>query len=186
MLCLRLTIASLVLLGYQPVTAQSKDPSTVKDPPVIGRVLSRGAGSVSVKTEQRTRVFQINSQTEIWRGGTVDISELRAGDEVAVRYHSDNRGSLIAYYIEANVDHWEGVITKVEKNIVYIRFDPPVKRSGKVIFDDRTEFRNSVSTRPGATATLEDLKVGQHLDTIGLILGKRELRATNVLGIQDH
>jgi hypothetical protein len=187
MLCARFAGASLyiVLLGYQPFTtrAQSRNPSGVRtslrdtDPVDVGTVISRGPDSVTVKNDLFARVFQINARTEIRR---VDSSQLQVGDWVAIRCHFDDKGASIADSIEANVGKWEGVITKVLKDAVYIKFDAPVKGSGKVTF-----ARCAVDV-PARGCTIDDLKVGRHLETVGFVLGKSELRATSVLAIRNH
>jgi hypothetical protein len=133
------TIAGLclVLIGYPLLAALAQD----QNPSIAaGMLISRANDSVTVKTGEGEKTFRIDKQTDIWRGGTVDSAELKAGDDVSIRYHSDGSGNLTADSIEANVGHWEGVITKVVKDTVYIKFDRPVKGTGKVIFDSRTEF----------------------------------------------
>lgn len=125
----------------------------------------------------------MNAQTEIRR---VDSSQLHLGDLVAIRCHIDDKGVAIADSIEANVGRWEGVITKVLKDTVYIRFEAPAQGSAKVIFDTRTDFRYCAGDDLKRACTVEDLKAGRHLDTVGFVLGKNELRATRVLNIQSH
>jgi hypothetical protein len=173
------------------ILAQSHDTSGVwtrlrdTDPVDVGTVISRGPDSVNVKNDLFTRVFQMNARTEILR---VDSSPLQIGDLVAVRCHIDDKGTSIADSIEANVDKWEGVITEVLKDAVYIKFDAPVKGGGKVTFDRKTEFDwcGSGDPKHGYGCTIDDLKVGRHLETVGFVLGKSELRATSVLGIRKH
>ena len=184
------SIIPLILLGYQSTaSAQSQDISGVRtslrdtDPVDTGTVISRGPDSVTVKNDLFTRVFQINAQTKIRR---VDSSQLQVGDDVAIRCHIDDKGSSIADRIEANVGKFEGVITKVLKDAVYIKFNAPVKGSGKVTFDRTTEFDWCGSDDPKRGCTIDDLKVGRHLETVGFVLGKSELRATSVLSIQYH
>jgi hypothetical protein len=183
----------IVLLGFQPLPtliAQRQDhrssvETELKDTDAVdvGEVISRGPDSVTVKNDRFTRVFRINGQTIIRR---VDSTPLQVGDMVDVRCHVDGSGTAIADLIEANIAHWEGVITKVAEYTVYIRFDSPVEGSSKVIFDRNTEFRYCAGDDLKRACTLADLKVGRHLDTIGFILKPSELRATRVLGIQDH
>src|SRR5271170_6086707 len=186
------SILTFVLFGYLPLTilAQSQDISGVRtslrdtDPVDVGTVISRGPDSVSVKNELFTRVFRINAQTEIRR---VDTSRLRVGDWVAIHCHIDDKGTSIADMIEANVGKWEGVITKLLKDAVYIKFNAPVKGSGKVTFDRTTEFDYcAAADDPKRVCTLDDLKVGRHFETVGFVLGNSELRATSVLGIRNH
>ena len=75
---------------------------------------------------------------------------------------------------------------KVLKDTVYIKFDAPVQGSAKVIFDRNTEFRYCDGEDLKRTCMPADLKLGHHLDTIGFLLARSELRATRVLGIQEH
>jgi len=176
------TILAFILLGPSPLTALAQTPLTDTDPVDVGGVISVGPASVTVKNELFTRVFLINAQTEIRR---VDSSQIQIGDQVAVRCHSDDRGTTIADSIEANVDRWEGVITKVLKDTAYIKFDAPVKGTARVDFDSRTQFGYCVDDH-NRDCSLDDLKIGRHLETIGFVLGKNELRATRVLGIQNY
>jgi hypothetical protein len=185
------SILTFVLFGYSPLTipAQGQDISGVRtslrdtDPVDVGTVISRGPDSVTVKNDLFTRVFRINAQTEIRR---VDSSQPQVGDLVAIRCHLDNEGTAIADMIEANVDRWDGIITKVAKDTVYIKFDAPIKGTARVIFDSKTEFGYCTGDDPKSDCTIEDLKVGRHLETTGFVLGKSELRAIRVLGIQNH
>ena len=189
----RFTVTSLciVLLWYQPLRAlaQSQDPAGVRtalrntDPVDAGTVISRGPDSVTVKNELFTRIFRINAQTEIFR---VNSSPLEVGDQVGIRCHFDDKGIAIADSIAANVDHWEGIITKVLGDMVYIKFAAPVKGSARVIFDSRTEFGYCAGDDLNRACTFDDLKVGRFLDTVGFVLGKSELRATRVLNIQSR
>jgi hypothetical protein len=185
------SILAFVLFGYLPLTilAQSHDISGIRtslrdtDPVDVGTVISRRPDSISVKNELFTRVFRINAQTEIRR---VDSSQLRVGDLVAIRCHFDDKGTAIADSIEANVDRWEGVITKVLKGAVYIKFDAPAKGTARVIFDSRTEFGYCAGDDPARDCTIDDLNVGRHLETTGFVLGKSELRAIQMVSIQNH
>jgi hypothetical protein len=203
--CTRFTIVSLwiALLGYQPLTtlAQSRDPAGIRtslsdtDPVDLGTVISLGPDSVTVKNDLFTRVFRINAQTKISRvdssqlqvGDQVGIRCLQVGGQVAMRCRVDDKGVAIADTIEANVGKREGVITKVLKDTVYVKFDPPLKGTGKVSFDSKTEFDWCLSPDDAKRACMiVDLKVGRRFEIVGFVLGKSELRATSVLSIQDH
>jgi uncharacterized protein DUF5666 len=187
------------LLWYQPLTAlaQSQNLSGVRtsltdrDPIDIGTVISRAPDSVTVKNELFTRVFRINIQTEIRRvdsfqlqvGDRVVVRCLQVGGQVAMRCRVDDKGVAIADMIEANVGKWEGVITKVLKDAAYIKFDAPVKGSGKVTFDRTTEFDWCGFDDLKRGCTIDDLKVGRHFEIVGFVLGDSDLRATSVLNI---
>jgi Domain of unknown function (DUF5666) len=194
MFCARFVVASLyivLLVGYQPFTAlaQNQGISGVKttlnkrDPVDAGTVVSRGPNSVTVKNDLFTRVFRINAQTEIRR---VDSSPLQIGDQVAVRCHFDDKGTGVADSIEANVDRWKGKITKVLKDTVYIKFDPPIKGSARIVFDTRTEWGYCAGDDPKRDCIVGELRVGRHLETVGFVVGKREMRATRVLSLEKH
>jgi hypothetical protein len=151
------------------------------DPVDVGTVISRGRDSVTVKNDLFTRVFQITAQTQIQR---VDHSAIQIGDLVAVRCHFDNEGGSIADNIEANVDHWEGVITRVHKDTVDIKFDAPVKGTAEVILDAGTKFDYCATDDPKRECAPDDLKVGRHLDAVGFVVERTELNATSVLAVQ--
>jgi len=154
-----------------------------------GKLIAVTKGALSVKNDQGVCVMHISANTTIWRGEIFhDTSALKLGDEITARVAVEfPRGALMAEDVEANADHWEGRITKILKNTVYIRFDAPIRGTGSVIFDRRTEFSSCAFDNDlKHNCTFADLKVGRRLDTIGLVLGKSELRATSVLGIYKH
>jgi len=183
----------IVLLWFKPLAALTVQPqdqpsgveTTLKDTDAVdvGKVISRGPDFVTVKDERFTRIFRINRQTIIRR---VDSTRLQIGDVVTVRSHVDATGTAAADSIEANIGHWEGVITKVVGDAVYIKFDAPVKGRAKVIFDNNTDLHYCAGDDLTRACTLADLRISRHLDTIGFILTPSQLRATRVLGIQDH
>jgi hypothetical protein len=184
-------ILYVALFSYWPLTtiAQSQEQLDVGSSPqdrnafVIGAVVSRKADSVTVKNERSTAVIRINAQTEIKR---VDSSPLRVGDEVAVRYRFDARGAAVANYIEANVDRWGGVIERVGKDTIYIRFSAPMTGHAKVTLDSHTEFAYCAGDDLKRLCTADDLTLGSHFETVGFATGKRDMRATRVLSIKRH
>lgn len=155
----------------------------------VGRLVAVTKKTVSVKNDAGICVLHIDAGTAIWRGETFhDTSALKLGDDIGARARVDYpSGELIAEDVSANVDHWEGVITKVLKDTVYIKLDAPASETVKVIFDGRTIFRYCVFDDDiKHRCTFDDLKVGRHLETIGLVLEKTELRATSVLNISKN
>lgn len=155
----------------------------------VGTLIAVAKDTVSIKNDNGICLLHVDSRTTFWRGETFhDARALKLGDEVGARARVDYpSGKLIAEDVEANVDRWEGVITKVLKDTVYIKFDAPLNETVKVIFDGKTQFRNcAFDDDLKHECTFGDLKAGRHLETIGLVLGKTELRATNVLTISKH
>lgn len=154
-----------------------------------GTLIAVAKDAVSLRNDLGICLLHIDRDTTFWRGQSFhDGSALKLGDEITARARVDYpSGELIAEDIEANVDRWEGVMTKVLKDTVYMKLDAPVHQTVVVVFDGKTEFSYCVFN--GAIShrcTVDDLKAGRHLETIGLILGKTELRATNVLTISKH
>ncbi|HWE49926.1 MAG TPA: hypothetical protein VG273_09065 [Bryobacteraceae bacterium] len=153
-----------------------------------GRLVAIGKDTLSVKNDQGTCVLHIDAGTTIWRGEVLhDTSRLKIGDDIGARATVEYPGDeLKAKDVSANVGHWEGVISKVVNKTVYLKFDKPVQGTGKVIFDAATDFRSCAFEDLKRDCTRDDLKAGHSLEVIGLVLGKRELRATKVLGIQNR
>jgi hypothetical protein len=181
-------MASLIVAGTKDQLFEIEPHNIVEIRVCVGRLVAIAKDTLSVKNDQGTCVLHINAETTIWRGETLhDTSALKLGDDIGAWATVDYPGrELTAEYVDANVDHWEGVITKVQKDTIYLKFDKPIKGTGKVIFDDSTDFRSCAFEDLKRDCTPNDLKVGHSLDIIGLLLGERKLRATKVLGIQNR
>lgn len=181
-------MASLVVAGTKDQHFQIEPHKIVEIRVCVGRLIAIAQDTLSVKNDQGTCVLHINAGTSIWRGETFhDTSALKLGDDIGARATVDYPGGeLKAESVEANVGHWEGVITKIRENTIYLKFDKPVKGTGKVIFDASTDFHSCAFEDLKRDCTPNDLKVGHSLDLIGLLLGEGELRATRVLGIQNR
>jgi hypothetical protein len=181
-------MASLIVAGTNDQHFEIEPHNIVEIRVCVGRLIAIGKDTLSVENDQGICVVHINAGTTIWRGETFhDTSTLKVGDHVGARARVDySSGELMAEFVDANVGHWEGVITKVLKDTIYIKFDKPVKGTGKVIFDAGTDFRSCAFENLKRDCTPNDLKVGHSLEVIGLLLGEQELRATKVLGIQNR
>jgi hypothetical protein len=181
-------MASLIVAGTKDQHFKIEPHHIVEIRVCVGRLIAIAKDTLSVKNDEGTCVVHINAETTIWRGETFhDTGALKLGDDISARATVDySSGELRADYVDANVDHWEGVITKVLKDGVYLKFDRPIKGTGKVIFDASTDFRSCAFEDLKRDCTPNDLKVGHSLDIIGLLLRERELCATKVLGIQNR
>ena len=144
----------------------------------VGTLIAIRDGSISIKNDNGTFVFHVNSDTRIWRGGSASLHQLRLGDDVAVRYRAAAEGGeAIATDIEANVDKWEGTITKVRPHSVQVDVDnghdSPVWRA-TIFIDGQTIFD---------AGTPKDLQAGRFLEVIGLDMKHRRMRATRILSL---
>ena len=144
-----------------------------------GKLVAVGDGSITVRNDQGTRVFRIDTGTKIWRGDSVDVHQLRPGDDLSVRFRvSERTGEATAVDIDANIDRWDGNIEKVSGNRVEIEFTDkdgnPLGTKGTVIFWNRTKFL--------VHAARSDLRPGASLSVIGLVETPKTMRAWRVIG----
>jgi hypothetical protein len=141
-----------------------------------GKVVAVHAASVSIATDEGVRTVQVSAETKIWRGHYLDMHQLKIGDYASVRYRVD--GTPIAESIDANVDRWRGIITRVAGNRIEIAISSDEQGptgTATITFDTSTAF---------AHGSRKDLLVGQHIELIGLVLKKNRMLATRVLGFE--
>jgi hypothetical protein len=144
-----------------------------------GKLVAVRDGSIAVRNDKGTHTFLITADTKIWRGDFVDVHQLRLGDDLSVRFRvPDRTGQATAVDIDANLDRWDGNITKVSGDRVEIEFTDkdgnPLGMKGTVIFWNRTAFL--------VDASRNDLRSGAYLSVIGLVESPDTLRAWRVIG----
>jgi hypothetical protein len=144
-----------------------------------GKLAALRDGSIRVRNDQGTRTFLITPSTKIWRGDYVAVRQLRLGDDLSIRFSvSDRTGEAIAVDIDANVDRWDGNITKASGDRVEIEFTDkdgnPRGAKGTVILWSRTTFL--------VDAARSDLRPGAFLEVIGLVESPDTMRAWRVIG----
>src|SRR5579863_8912104 len=131
-----------------------------------GKLIAMSDRSITVRNDQGTRIFLITPGTKIWRGDYVDVHQLRPGDDLSVRFRVAGRtGEATAVDIDANLDRWDGNITKVSGDRIEIEFTDkdgnPVGAKGTVTLWNRTAFL--------VDAARNDLQPGAFLEVIGLV-----------------
>lgn len=149
-----------LLLLTSLASAQTTDDQIV---PAFGKLVTANSHSVTVRNEKGLQTFHITPQTHIWRGDYVNVDRLRPGDDLSIRYRP--QGDRTAVDIEANIERWDGTITKVSANGLEVALqDRDGQFTGKrvtMIFWKKTTFLvDGVSVK--------DLKVGAFLEAIGL------------------
>jgi hypothetical protein len=170
----RLTVAFLIVAAA--ALAQIDDNRIV---PAFGKLIAVHDHSIIVRNQQGTKTFLITAETHIWRGDYVDVHHLQPGDDLSIRSRvSSGRGESTAVDIDANIDRWNGTITKVSGDRVEIDLQSEdgqfLGRKATVIFWNKTIFLvDNVSTR--------DLRVGAYLEVIGLV-EKNTLQVWRVIG----
>jgi len=144
-----------------------------------GKLVAVRDRSLTVRNDQGTRTFLINAATKVWRGDYVDVHQLRLGDDLSVRFRvSGHTGQATAVDIDANLDRWDGNITKVSGDRVEIEFTDkdgnPLGMKATVVFWNRTAFL--------VDASRSDLRPGASLSVIGLVASRDTMRAWRVIG----
>lgn len=142
---------------------------------IAGTLVTIHRDSISIKSDHGTFVVRVNSDTKIWRGGPVDLHDLRLGDDVYVAYHAqEGNGEMVAVDITANIANWHGTITKIGPDGISIATeDEQGNPSGRA-----TIFIDGHTTYYGGSP--KDLQVGGWLRALGLDLGNDRMRATRV------
>lgn len=145
---------------------------------IEGELVAIHPRSISLRNDRGTFVFRVNNATQIWRGGTVALDQLRLGDDLDIAYSGVRRsGRAVALEIDANIANWHGTIIKVgARSVQMSREDEHDDPDGPatIFFDDHTVFDEGGSA---------DLRVGGSLQVIGLDLGHDRMQATTVLTI---
>ncbi len=163
-----LLLVALVICAAQGIHSQGARIDATE-----GKLAAVRDGSITVRNDQGTRTFRITPGTKIWRGDYVDVRQLRLGDDLSVRFRAST-----AIDIEANLDRWDGNITKVSGDHVEIEFTDkdgnPVGTKGTVTFWNRTAFL--------VYASRNDLRPGAYLSVIGLVQSPTMMRAWRVIG----
>jgi hypothetical protein len=163
---MRMRVLSVVVLLILPplASAQTDDNLIV---PAFGNLVAVRDGSITVRNQEGTKTFFIAADTHIWRGDYVEVHRLQPGDDLSIRYRVSSRtGEATAVDIDANIDRWNGTITKISGDRVEIDLQSEDGQftGGKatIIFWQKTVFLvDNVSTR--------DLRVGAYLEVIGLV-----------------
>lgn len=146
-----------------------------------GKLVAMRDRSITIRNDQGTRTFLITADTKIWRGDYVDIHQLRPGDDLSVRFRvSAHAGEATAVDIDANLDRWDGNITKISGDRVEIAFTDkdgnPLDMEATVIFWKKTAFL--------VDASRSDLRPGAYLSVIGLVQSPDTMRAWRVIGFR--
>jgi hypothetical protein len=137
----------------------------------VGVVSDVQGNSVTVKNDASAMVLAVNKATQIWRGGSVPLAQLRRGDAVMIWYASTLNGGKTAVAIAANLSRLAGTITAVDRDgFVFVGDGGPGEASGRVrvLVDRHTMY---------AQGAPQDIKVGRDLEVTGLDMGHKRMKA---------
>lgn len=157
-----LSVRALLILA--PLASAQTDDNLIL--PAFGKLVAVNGRSITVRSQLGSKTFLITGGTRIWRGDYVDLKRLQPGDDLSIRYRVSSRTvEATAVDMDANIDRWNGTITKTSGDRVEIDLQSEdgqfTGRKATIIFWKKTVFLvDNVSTR--------DLKVRAYLEAIGL------------------
>ncbi len=164
-----------VILSLLSMAAFAQQPSPRALIGTVEKVLGR---EIQVRSGQESVTLYADDRTTVSRDAVYrDLSPLKSGDEICVRYAADSSGKLVALSIWAKVTTFRGVVKQVTPGRLVVgvsrspQMGPALKASDRVVHTyPETVF--SPGSRGAAT--------GQELDITGMDLGNGEVGAVRI------
>jgi hypothetical protein len=177
---LKTAVLPLLILA---ALAQRPSPLTL-----IGTVEKVFGGEIQVRSGQKSITLYADDRTTVSMDAiSHDLSLLKSGDEISVRYAGDSSGRLIASGIWAKVTTFRGVVKEVAPGRLLVGMSrSPLSTSALKAVDRVVRTYPETVYSPGSRSAA----AGQHLEITGLDLGNREVDAVRIaiyntdLGIQ--
>ena len=160
-------------LVYLAAFAQQPSPITL-----IGTIQTVSGPEIRVRSRLKSITLYADDRTTVSRDSVSrDLSLLRPGDEISVRYAEDSSGKLIVSSICAKVTTFRGVVKQVTPGGLLVDMDRSLLLTQAPKATDRvvhiyleTEFT------PGHRRAAE----GQQIEIFGLDLGNGEVDAVRI------
>ena len=169
-----MTLRTVILpLLYLAAFAQQPTPLTL-----IGTIEKVFGSEIHVRSGQQSITLYADDRTTVSRDSiSHDLSLLKSGDEISVRYAEDSSGKLIASNIWAKVTTFRGVVTQVSPGrLVLGTRRSPLSTSAFKAVDRVVHTYPETAFSPGIWSAAP----GQYLEITGLDLGDGELDAVRV------
>src|SRR5262249_53397245 len=147
----------------------------------IGTATAIAGDQITVLSGSSTSILLYgNKESKIWRGKiTNSLAVVQPGDEVSIRYRRGPDGRPVILDLWANIDHVHGIITGIGSSAFEVDENPDADphsayRRGKrqIAFEPDTKFQDSAR---------EDLRVGRHVDVIGLKTSADRVVASRII-----
>ena len=157
-----MTVRTVILpLLYLAAFAQQPSPLAL-----IGTVEKVFGREIQVRSGQESIALYADDRTTVSRNAVYhNLSPLKAGDEISVRYAGNGSGKLIALSVWAKVTTFRGVVKQVSP--------------GRLLVGVR-----SIDAHPNPTAVFgpgsRSIATGQELQVTGLDLGNGEVDAVRI------
>lgn len=157
----------------------------ISAPGSVAGTLTLAAGDLLyIETVEGLRVVRARDARLVWRGGSVPLSALEAGDKLWISGAVLPDGTVAAELIEANIGQIRGLIEKVASDHWVVTSGKGA--SSKVVFapDRPPEVMRGGLLVDGLQSA--GISVGASVQVIGLTLQDGSLRATKVFLAATH
>jgi hypothetical protein len=164
-----MTMKTLVLpLLYLAAFAQQPSPLAL-----IGTIQKVFGREIQIRSGQRSITLYADDRTTVSRDAVSrDLSLLKSGDEISVRYAGDSSGKLIASRIWAKVTTFRGVVKQAAPGKLLVGVSTQALKAVDRVVYIHPETLFSPGNRGAAT--------GQHIEITGLDLGSGEVDAVRI------
>lgn len=151
----------------------------------MGTVTTAGADTVVLRMHDGSLLqLYTNTDSRIWHGKWGNnISLVKPGDQVVVRYQRNPSGHLMISDLYDNIEHIWGQVTNLTRTGIKVLTNPNAdpqsayqRRVVDIIFGSDTKFQSS---------TAKDIRVGRFVDIIALRM-PNELQAVRVIVYDGH
>ena len=169
-----MTVRTVILpLLYLAAFAQQPSPLTL-----IGTIEKVFGGEMRVRSGQKSITLYADDRTTVSRDAiSHNLSLLKSGDEISVRYAGDSSGKLIAFSIWAKVTTFRGVVKQVAAGRLLVGVSrSPLSTPALDALDRVVRTYPETVFSPGSRAAA----TGQHIEITGLDLGNGEVDAVRI------
>ena len=163
------------ILPLLTLAALAQQPSPLA---VVGTIEKIFGREIQVKSGQKSISLYADDRTTVSRDAVYhDLSLLKSGDEVSVRYAGDGSGKLVALRIFAKVTTFRGVVKQVTPGRLLVGVSRSPLSNSALNTPDRV-----VHTYPETVFGMGNrgASVGQHLEINGLDLGDGQVDAVRI------
>jgi len=169
-----MTVRMVILpLLYLAAFAQQLSPLAL-----VGTIETIFGREIQVRSGEKSVTVYADDRTTVSRDAVYhDLSPLKSGDEISVRYARDSTGKVIALRIWAKVATFRGVVKQVTPGRLLVGVSrSPLSNSALSALD------RVVRTYPETVFGMGNrgASVGQHLEITGLDLGNGEVDAVRI------
>ena len=164
-----------MILPLLSLAAFAQQPSPLT---LIGTIEKVFGSEIHVRSGQQSITLYADDRTTVSRDSiSHDLSLLKSGDEISVRYAGDSSGKLIASRIWAKVTTFRGVVKQVAPGRLLVGMSRgPLSTSALKAVDRVVRTYPETVFTPGSRGAA----TGQYIEITGLDLGNGEMDAVRI------